>query len=54
LISTGIIEEKYGKYDDLLFESRQRGDYRRLVDSSDREAAEMLDQEKEFVGELKR
>jgi len=54
LISTGIIDEKYGKYYDLLFESRQRGDYQWLVEFSEREASELIEYAKEFVKEMER
>lgn len=52
LIRPRVIDEIHGKYYDLLFESRQRGDYQWLVEFSEEEATEMIEHARAFVREI--
>ena len=48
-IRTGIIPVKYGQFFDLLFNSRQKGDYSDLVTFQPEQVQEWLPQARDFV-----
>ena len=49
LIKTGRIDSSWGRFYDLIFNSRQRGDYQELVVFLPEEAEELLSQAERFV-----
>jgi len=49
LVKTGLIDISLGKFYDLLFDSRQRGDYQELVEFSDAEVQEAIFKAQEFI-----
>jgi len=49
LVKTGMISASLGKFYDLLFDSRQRGDYQELVEFSEEQVRESIFQAQEFV-----
>jgi len=49
LIKTGKIDSSWGRFYDLIFNSRQRGDYQELVVFSPEEAEELISQAEGFV-----
>ncbi|MEZ4526472.1 MAG: HEPN domain-containing protein [Desulfobacterales bacterium] len=49
LVKTGMINASQGKFYDLLFDSRQRGDYQELVEFSEEQVQEAILQAQEFV-----
>lgn len=53
-VRTGIIEPKWGKHFDWLFDNRQKVDYRPLVTFEHEEIDEILEQSQEFHREIER
>jgi uncharacterized protein (UPF0332 family) len=53
-IKTGIIDKKYGKLFSKLFDYRQKGDYGDLFDYDEKTVRPLIEQVKEFVGEIKK
>ena len=49
LIKTGEIDSSWGRFYDLIFNSRQRGDYQELVVFSPEETEELISQAEGFV-----
>jgi len=49
LVKEGMIDVKWGKLYDLLFENRQRGDYMELVTFTTEETIELLEKATGFV-----
>ena len=49
LLRTGKIDPSWGRFYDLVFQSRQRGDYQELVEFSFEEAEELIAQAEGFV-----
>ncbi len=49
LIRSGKIDPSWGRFYDLIFNSRQRGDYQELVAFSPEEAEELITQAEGFV-----
>ena len=49
LVKTGRIEPSWGRFYDLVFNSRQRGDYQELVVFSPAETEELVSQSEGFV-----
>ena len=49
MIKTGKIDSSWGRFYDLIFNSRQRGDYQELVAFSPEEADELISQAEGFV-----
>ena len=54
LVKSGMLDAKWGKAFDHLFENRQAGDYLVLYEFEKAQVAEMLEQAKGFVGEIKK
>ena len=54
LVKTGKVDASWGRFYDLVFKSRQRGDYQELVEFSSEEAEELISQAEEFVDEMRR
>ena len=53
LVKTGKIDSSWGRFYDLIFNSRQRGDYQELVEFSAEETEELISQAEQFVEEMK-
>jgi uncharacterized protein (UPF0332 family) len=53
LIKTGLLEASWGKFYDLVFENRQRGDYQELVEFEAEELEEIISQAEKFVAVMK-
>jgi len=53
-IKTGKIDKKYGKLFTKLFDLRQKGDYGDLFDFDKEVVEPLIEQVKEFVGEIKK
>ena len=53
LVKTGKIDVSLGRFYDLVFQSRQRGDYQELVEFSPEEAEELISQSEVFVDAMK-
>lgn len=53
LVKTGKLDKSWGRFYDLIFNSRQRGDYHELVEFSAEEAEEMISQSEGFVRIMK-
>ncbi len=49
LVKAGLIDASMGKFYDLLFDSRQRGDYQELVEFSEQEVQDAISQSQEFI-----
>ena len=49
LIKTGLLDVSWGKFYDLVFENRQRGDYGELVEFESEELEEIISQAEGFV-----
>ena len=49
LVKTGEIESSWGRFYDLVFNARQRGDYQELVEFSSEETEELILQSEQFV-----
>jgi uncharacterized protein (UPF0332 family) len=49
LVKTGRIDSSWGRFYDLVFNSRQRGDYQELVAFSPEQAEELVSQAEGFV-----
>jgi len=49
LVKTGKIDSSWGRFYDLIFNSRQRGDYQELVAFSHEETEELISQAEGFV-----
>jgi len=54
LVKSGMLDAKWGRIYDQIFESRQSGDYLELYEFEDAQVAEMLTQAEEFIKEMKR
>jgi uncharacterized protein (UPF0332 family) len=52
LIKTGLLDVSWGKFYDLVFENRQRGDYQELVEFEAEELEEIISQAEKFVDVL--
>jgi uncharacterized protein len=52
LVKTGEIDKQWGKFYDLIFNSRQRGDYQELISFSSEEAEELISQAEGFIDEM--
>lgn len=52
LVKTGEIDKRWGKFYDLIFNSRQRGDYQELISFSPEEAEELISEAERFVDEM--
>lgn len=52
LVKAGIVEERWGKFFDEVFESRQRGDYKPMVAFQPDQVKEFLDQVEQFLKEM--
>jgi len=52
LVKTGEIDKRWGRFYDLIFSSRQRGDYQELVSFSSEEAEELISQAEGFINEM--
>ena len=53
-VKTGIIDKKYGKLFSKLCDYRQKGDYGDLFDYDEKTVMPLIEQVKEFVGEIKK
>lgn len=53
LVKTGKIDTSLGRFYDLVFQSRQRGDYQELVEFSSEEAEELISQAEGFVEKMR-
>jgi uncharacterized protein (UPF0332 family) len=53
LVKTGKIDTSLGRFYDLVFQSRQRGDYQELVEFSSEEAEELVSQAQGFVEKMR-
>lgn len=51
-IKTQIIETRWGKHYDWLFENRQKADYRPLVTFEQEQVCEILEKSREFVKQI--
>lgn len=49
LVKTGELDPSWGRFYDLVFNARQRGDYQELVEFSTEEAEELILQSERFV-----
>ena len=49
LVKTGELDPSWGRFYDLVFNARQRGDYQELVEFSTEEAEELILQSEQFV-----
>jgi len=49
LVKTGRIDTSWGRFYDLVFSSRQRGDYLELVEFTSTETEELITQSEGFV-----
>ena len=54
LVKTGKIDASWGQFYDLVFNSRQRGDYQELVTFLPEEADELISQAEAFVDIIKK
>ena len=54
LIKEGVIDQKWGKFFDEVFESRQRGDYIPIANFESAQVESYLKQAREFVEEVNR
>ena len=52
LVKTGELDKSWGKFYDLIFNSRQRGDYQELVNFSFEETDELITQADGFIVEM--
>lgn len=52
LVKKGEIDTSWGKFYDLIFNSRQRGDYQELVNFSSEETEELITLAEGFVSEM--
>jgi len=53
LVKTGEIDKSWGSFYDLIFTSRQRGDYQELVTFTSEETEELIAQAEGFVNEMR-
>ena len=53
LIKSGMVDDKYRKFYDELFEARQRGDYIELVSFEEKQVEDWLQQASQFVDAIK-
>jgi uncharacterized protein (UPF0332 family) len=53
LIKTDLLDVSWGKFYDLVFENRQRGDYQELVEFEAEELEEIISQAEKFVKVMK-
>ena len=54
LVKAGKVDASWGRFYDLIFKSRQRGDYQELVEFSSEEAEELISQAEGFVDVMKK
>ena len=54
LIRNGIIEDRWGKFFDVVFEARQRGDYIPMVTFERTQLEDFLQQAEQFLKEMER
>lgn len=54
LVKTGLLDTKWGKAYDQMFETRQAADYLELFELNEAQAVELLDLARGFVAEMKR
>lgn len=54
LVKTGKVDASWGRFYDLVFKSRQRGDYQELVEFSSEEAEELISHAEGFVDVMKK
>lgn len=54
LVKNGIVKERWGKFFDDLFESRQRGDYTPMVTFERDQVEEFLQESEHFLTEMKK
>ena len=52
MVKTGRVDESYGRFYDVIFDSRQRGDYQELDEFSSEQADELMMQSEKFVNVL--
>lgn len=52
LVKTGELDKSWGRFYDLIFNSRQRGDYQELINFSSEETEELITQAEGFIGEM--
>jgi uncharacterized protein (UPF0332 family) len=52
-VRTGKIDPSWRRFYDLVFQSRQRGDYQELVEFSSEKAEELIQQAEGFVDEMR-
>lgn len=53
LIKKNLLDVSWGKFYDLVFENRQRGDYQELVEFEPKEVEEIVSQAEKFVTVMK-
>lgn len=54
VLKTGRLEPRWGRFYDRVFENRQRGDYQELVSFEAEQVAEIIEQARGFVSEMRR
>jgi uncharacterized protein (UPF0332 family) len=54
LVKPGLLDVKWGKIYDQIFENRQSGDYLELYEFENAQVSELLKQAEGFVGEMRR
>lgn len=54
LVKPGLLDAKWGRTYDRIFESRQSGDYLELYEFEESQVTEMLIQAEAFIKEMKR
>ncbi len=52
LVKAGIVDERWGRFFDEVFESRQRGDYKPMVAFQLDQVKELLEQAEKFLKEM--
>jgi uncharacterized protein (UPF0332 family) len=52
LVKTGKLDSSWGRFYDLVFNARQRGDYQELVEFSSEETEELILQAEQFVSAM--
>ena len=52
LVKSGELDSSWGRFYDLVFNARQRGDYQELVEFSSEETEELLLQSEQFVSAM--
>jgi uncharacterized protein (UPF0332 family) len=54
LVKTGKLDKEWGKFFDIVFENRQRGDYTEFITFEKEQVRYLLEKSKSFVQELQR